>query len=87
MPAGGYVVIGSKEIVSADEIRYMETSPVRVGISGGILTVAGSETGYCIFSLDGRKIDSSEQSEATFRLPSGLYLVRASDGTHKVSVR
>ena len=87
VPAGGYVVIGSKEIVSADEIRYMETSPVRVGISGGILTVAGSETGYCIFSLDGRKIDSSEQSEVTFRLPSGLYLVRASDGTHKVSVR
>lgn len=87
VPAGGYVVIGSKGISVVNEVSSDSNPGFEVTVDDGCLHVRGCGDMITIYTADGRVVGFSKAQECNFMLPAGLYMVRSGENTKKIFVR
>lgn len=86
VPANCYVVVASRNVSELPETSLIPEEVLAVGGKG--LIKLGNLNGTAkIFDLSGRIVAEVSGSEAEVRLPSGIYVVKASGRTYKVMVK
>ncbi len=87
VPAGGYVVIGSRDITAADGIMAEELPMLNIHQEGRQLHIE-SEIGVIeIYGTDGKLIARSTSNSFTIGLSAGLYILKSGDAAKKILVR
>ena len=87
VPANGYVVIGTKDLVSdVQEIPTMEEYSFDVYADNGTLVVRGAKSLVEVWNLSGVKVAEGNGNFET-ALPEGIYIVRSGANSVKVLVK
>lgn len=86
VPAGGYVVVGSKNIVSVEGISASDAS-LSVWGEEGVLKFTGAVAPVYVFTTDGRQAAVSAQSDDVLSLAGSIYIVGSGDVVAKKFVR
>lgn len=87
IPANCYVVIGSKNLDSINDVQLSETDKAlnAYGIQGQIV-VASTDSPVSVFTADGRLVARTAES-GNISVPAGLYILRNATASSKVLVK